>query len=719
MNQQLVDRLRGIFLGELEDQLIVMNSDLLALEANPDDPARLKSLFRVAHTLKGAAASAGESDIAQTCHELETILAEVRDRGRQLGPEEFRILFSAADALADAGRRIRQEGEADAGASENEEPVSPSPAPDTAPRKKSELDTAAQDYLRIDPAMLDSLLASVEQLLVAIDSVGAHSAEGKAVSEELGKVAATTARAERNFLRANGSGATSALPNAALPSGQLLRSAEQSARLAALTAADMRVLRNTGNELADRARRLRMRPFREACEALPRVVRDVARDLSKDVRLQIDGDDVRADRVILDGLREALVHLVRNAIDHGIESKAMRTASGKPAEATITITAVVAGSSIRVTVEDDGAGLDTAAIRASARRLGKVIGDDDESIVAALLGGGLSTRSEATAISGRGVGLDLVRSAVERIQGSIDVAWEEGKGTRFTIEAPLTLATIRVLLVKVESETIALPTAHVERIRRISIDEIRTAQGREVITLGDAESGPPLRVMSLARLMGSPFVERPMQRDGTVVLLEAQGRHLALLVDEVLAEQVVIVRKLKGINASLPHVSGVAILSGGRIAPVANVIRLLADGIDAPSGLTMTAPAGTESQGRKRILVVDDSVTTRMLEQSMLEAAGYEVGTAVDGLQALEALSEDRWDLVVSDVEMPRMDGFGLCMAIRKSPRLRTTKVILVTALEKSEDRARGLDVGADAYIGKSSFDQRALLDTIHQLLGT
>jgi two-component system, chemotaxis family, sensor kinase CheA len=689
VSQSLPDKLRAIFLGELEDQLVVMNADLISLEADPANAERRKSLFRVAHTLKGAAGAAGAADIADTCHALETMLTDARDGGLKLGPAEFKILFSTADALAAAGRRLRAPAQND----ESED------APAAA-------EQAAPDYLRIDPATLDAVLASVEQLLVAIDSVGVHARDARSLSEFATKAAANAASSARR-----GRGPATGAEN------QWRRFSDQTARLATNAAADARHLGNAGSELAERTRRLRMRPFGDACEALPRVVRDLAGTLGKDVRLSILGSDVHADRVVLDGLREALVHLVRNAIDHGVEPPAIRTNAGKSAQATITIAANISGDTLCVTVEDDGAGLDLSAIRASFERLGKSVPTDDDAIVAALFTGGVSTRAEATAISGRGVGLDLVRNAVERIHGTVNVSWTKGKGTRFIIQSPLTLATIRALLVKVGTETVALPTAHVERVRRISAANLRRAEGYDVL-IGDAEDGGrPIRLVSLARLLGPPLTERALEQHGNGVVLETQGRRLAVLVDELIAEQVVIVRKLDGARASLPHLSGVAILGGGRIALVANVPRLISHGLDAPAGATIATATEDEARSRRRILVVDDSVTTRMLEQSVLEAAGYEVKTAVDGANAWEILAEEEWDLVVSDVQMPRMDGFALCAAIRGSPRLARTPVVLVTALEKQEHRAKGLEVGADAYIGKSSFDQRSLLETIQQLL--
>jgi two-component system chemotaxis sensor kinase CheA len=281
------------------------------------------------------------------------------------------------------------------------------------------------------------------------------------------------------------------------------------------------------------------------------------------------------------------------------------------------------------------------------------------------------------------------------------------------LECPPTLASIRALLVTVGSQTLAVPTTHVERLLRVRPEEVKRAEGRDVITA--AEAAVPL--VALARLL-PPLPDRPVAGSLAVVLLRAGTRRLAVAVDELVAEQEIVLRPVGGGRESLPHVSGATILGTGRVALVLNPASIVGAGLGlgAGTGLAVaTATAG--AQAKRRILVVDDSITTRTLEQSILEAAGYDVRTAVDGADAWKLLQEQGSDLVVADVEMPRMDGFALCEAIRGSKRFKGMPVILVTALETPEHRARGLEVGADAYLGKSSFDQQSLLDAIGQLL--
>ncbi len=351
---------------------------------------------------------------------------------------------------------------------------------------------------------------------------------------------------------------------------------------------------------------------------------------------------------MLDGLREAILHLVRNAVDHGIEPPAAREQAGKPRTGTVAVAAAVRGDRIIVTVADDGAGLDVPAIRAQLERRGGPVPTEERDLAPALFAAGVSTRTEATVISGRGVGLDVVRAAVGRIRGNVDVTWVAGRGTTFTLECPPTLATIRALLVAVGPQMLAVPTIHVARLTRVTPQGIKRAEGREVIATPEG----PVPLVALARLL-PPLVERPVAGAVPVVTLTAGERRLAVAVDELLAEQEIVLRPMALGQKPLPYLSGATLLGTGRVALVLDPAAIVAAGrgLSAGPGLAL-APPKPAGPAKRRVLVVDDSITTRTLEQ--------------------------------------------------RTP----------------EHRARGLEVGADAYLGKSSFDQQNLLDTIGQLLG-
>jgi two-component system chemotaxis sensor kinase CheA len=724
---QLAARLLATFVAELEEQIRAMNADLLVLEANPTDPERLRSLFRVAHTLKGAARAAGVPPVEQACHALETLLAEARDGRLALGREEFALLFSAADALGDAGTRLKEgrslvdapvaalQAPLQGGKPGKRRQAAPSaPAPPSPPAPTSA--ERGDDQVRVEAVKLDALLAATGQLFVTGSRVASRPAELESFHDAAARSATEWQRTGRRVrLALERSGAPTTLLQAVHGmEDNLSRLVHDAGRLAAGAANDARALAQATDEVSGRVRRLRMRPFSEACEALPRVVRDLAATAGKELDLAVVGGEVAVDRAVLDGVREALLQLVRNAIDHGIEPPAERARAGKPGRGTVTVAAALRGDRLAITVADDGAGLDVPAIRAESERRGLAVPPDERELVRALFEGGLSTRAEATAISGRGVGLDIVRAAAERVRGAVHVDWVPGRGTTFTLECPPTLATIRTLLAAVGPQLVAFPTTHIERLLRVRPEEIKHAEGRDVI----ATAAAPVPLVALARLL-PPLVARPVAGPLAVVLLRVGERRLAVAVDELVAEQEVVLRPLGRGRHPLPHLSGAAILGTGRVALVVNPVAIVAAGLGLAAGPGLTfAEATPASRVKRRILVVDDSITTRTLEQSVLEAAGYDVLTAVDGADGWKTLQERGADLVVADVEMPRMDGFALCEAIRASKRLKELPVVLVTALEAPEHRARGLEVGADAYLGKSSFDQQNLLDTIHQLLG-
>jgi two-component system chemotaxis sensor kinase CheA len=724
---RLAARLLATFLGELEEQLRVLNAELLALEANPGDRERLRAVFRVAHTLKGAARAAGVPLIERACHALEALLAEARDGKLTLAVEHFRLLFAAADALSDAGARLRDGRElegselarlTDALAGPMPEAAAPAATraglPPVAPALAQPA-ARTDGQVRVQAAKLDVLLAAAGELLVARGRLTARTGDIQALHDLATQCLAEwrrTSRGLRISLERSGSAATPG--GLAETTDALLQLAREAGRVARAVREDVHELAASVEEVLHGVRELRMRPFTDACEALPRAARDLAATVGKEIDLEISGGDVEADRAVLDGLREALLQLVRNAVDHGIEASAERVAAGKPRRGRIHVGATLQGDRIIVTVSDDGAGFNVAAVRAALARRGQSVPEAERDVVHALFESGLSTRPEAGVVSGRGVGLDVVREAASRIRGTVSAAWEMGGGTRIEIRCPPSLASIRAVLVAVGSQPVAIPTTHVERLLRVRLEAVKQVEGRRVIATPEG----PVPLVALARLL-PPLPEKPAAGPIPVVLLATASRRVALAVDELVAEDEVVLRPLRLASGPARRVSAAALLSSGQIALVADPEALVAAGLDAAaqSGIALTAPEPGRPS-KRRVLVVDDSLTTRTLEQSILEAAGYDVLTAVDGSDGWRVLQEQGCDLVVADIEMPRMDGFALCEAIRASQRFKELPVVLVTALETPEHRARGLEVGADAYIGKSSFDQQNLLDIIKQLLG-
>ncbi|MEO7084816.1 MAG: response regulator [Gemmatimonadaceae bacterium] len=737
----LAQRLRGLFAEELDEQLRAGNQHLLALEQRPTDSEELRSLFRVMHTLKGAARAAGFPELERECHVLEAILAAARDRSRPLAQDEVETLFAGLDRLTAAGAELRgasasarpataaeplQAEPSETESTESSESVAPVvPAPASSPTPLSgpvvhaargepiAADGGPESSIRVAQDRVNELFAISNRLLVVSATVEAQPDQIEQIADDAAR-AATAWRRLRRALPVSASDTAIAREIDAIDS--LLDSLRKSS--ANLLGGAMRTGRDLGRlsgEVSRAARGLRMRPFTDVLADLPRLVRDVAAATGKEVALETSGETVQADRAVLARLHEGIVHLVRNAIDHGIESPAIRRAAGKPAQGVVRVGASLIGDRIVVTVEDDGAGMDVAAMRRKLTERGETVASDDRAVVRRLFLGGVSTREAATAISGRGVGLDAVRAVAERVRGGVDVTWTAGRGTVFTIEAPLTLATVRAVLTRVGATRIAVPAAFVERMLRVKPETLHIVEGRLSVETG----GAPAPVASLAAILGPPIVDRPPEGVVSLLLLRVGARRVALRVDELIEEVEVVVRPIRAHGrVAVQHISGAAMLASGAVALVLNPTAAIATALGLPPDVTPLAPRAAARASRKRVLVVDDSITTRTLEASVLEAAGYDVTTAVDGADAWRVLQERGADLVVSDVEMPRMDGLGLTETIRASQRFRALPVILVTALETPEHRARGMEVGADAYLGKSSFEQDALLTTVRDLLG-
>jgi two-component system chemotaxis sensor kinase CheA len=731
----LAARLRAAFLGDLGEQLVTFNGALLALEVDPRSADALKIVFRALHTLKGAAHASALPLVARACHHLEATLASARDGETALGPQHFRLLFQAADALADAGRRLARgetlgddtpiavllralEGSEPVPTAERlvvedivveppvPAPVAPSPAlvqspPSTTARALGTSDAA----VRVAADKLDGLLAQVGRLLTSRSRIAEHAGEVDALQNTIRR----SHEAVRRLLATHASSLPSHLASTIREVEFSLRSTKvEGARIAGLVQEDVRDLAEITEGLADSVRRVRMLPVATAYGPLARLVRDVADEVGKPAQLAVRGGDIEADRPVLDAIKEALIHLVRNAIDHGLESPEVRLAARKPVVGTIIVSAALQGDRLKLTVSDDGGGLDIAAIRAKLASQGRPVPASAADVARTLFEAGFSTRVMTTSISGRGVGLDAVEAVLRKVRGTVEVSWVAGQGTTFTLECPLTLAVIRAVLVCSGAHLLALPTSNVERIVRLRASDVRRAEGREVILTDQG----PIPLVSLADLLGPPFLRGAPADAFAALIVSAGDRRIAILVETVQAELELVVRPIARGRSELPHVIGGALLGSGQLVIVLNPVSLLQQGLSSRRAVETAVPGA-----RRRVLVADDSLTTRALEQSVLEAAGFEVATAVDGADAWRKLQESGADLLVSDVEMPNMDGYTLCRTVRASARFAHLPVVMVTSLDNADDRARGLAAGADAYVSKGAAGQAGLLEMVRQLL--
>jgi chemotaxis protein histidine kinase CheA len=470
-------------------------------------------------------------------------------------------------------------------------------------------------------------------------------------------------------------------------------------------------------DLQDASMKLRMLPLATVFDPLRRTVRDLAREHGKDVDFVVEGVDTELDRKIIEKLGDPLLHMIRNSLDHGLETPAEREAAGKPARGTLALSAFYEGGFVTITLRDDGRGLDAARIKDKALAKGlfdaaTLTGFSRAELNNIIFLPGFSTSPIITDLSGRGVGMDVVRkNVVEDLKGSITIDSRDGQGTTFHLRLPLNLAVFPLFLVSVGGKSCALPAMAIVEVFAIRRQDLVEVVHKQALRLREQL----IQVEDLATLLGLPPAGVPKE-ELLVVIIADGDQKMGLLVDDILGREEMVVKPLPSHMQKLKLVSGATLMDGDAILTVLQtqeLFRLARSGAEA----VRRPPAAVQAQAAT-ILVVDDSANTREIEKSILEAYGYQVAMAGDGEEAFEKTQKVRYDLVITDVEMPRLDGFSLTARLRSDERYRTVPVIIVTSLDKEEDRKRGISVGADAYIVKSAFDQSNLLDTVRSLIG-
>ncbi len=581
------------------------------------------------------------------------------------------------------------------------------------------------ETIRVQPQKLDGLMTLAGELTVTTTRV----ARGLAAFEEIVELWEEWNKdvsANRLAYGATETGAQSSVARRIAgfqerEQGRLERLRTLLERLKRTAYEDVTRLSFAANELEESIRKIRLLPLSTIFNLFPRMVRDLARDQAKEVQLTIEGEATTADKRILEELKDPLMHIIRNAVDHGIEPPAERERSGKSHLASLRLRAYQTATSVVVEIADDGRGLDLEAIKRTAlkRRVAReeeLAAMPRDQLQMLIFAPGFSTSPLVTDVSGRGVGLDVVRANVESLRGTVEVESSPGRGCAFRLQMPLTLATTRVLLVQAAGRPYALPVEFLQGSRLIAPREIFSIEGRDTIRL----EGQPVSVARLADLLDLPPGTVPVKGAPTETLLPciivALGEErLGLFVEVLLDEQEVILKPLGALLQRVRNVAGSTILGTGEVCMILNPQDLMKT---MQKTQATVAPEATEEVVRKQvILLAEDSITTRTQEKRIIESAGYEVVTAVDGLDAFNKLSTRAFDGVVSDVEMPNLDGLSLAAKIRQDAKYKELPIILVTSLASEEDKRRGIEVGANAYITKGAFEQKVLLDTIRRLI--
>jgi len=722
--------LLDLFLLEARTQVQVLNTGLLALERDATAADQLEACMRAAHSMKGAARIVGLEGGVRVAHVMEDLLVDAQAGRRHLNAGDIDLLLrgadlllklpgmGAADAILQADAYVTvlaahlQTGLAPAASASGGGALDsgPQPSPPTRPQADTDRD------LRVNAETLDRLLGLSSETLVESHRLGPFAAsllQLKRMQEQLSR---TLAGAEHGPADADTLRAT-------------LAQARQLADACQQTLGDrMAQADQFGWRIGDLAQRLydaslacRMRPFGDTTGGLPRMVRDLARDLGKQARLVVLGHTTRVDRDILERLDAPLNHLLRNALDHGVELPAQRLAQGKPAQGTITLEARHSAGMLLIEVADDGAGIDLDDLReeivqrhlASAETAAAL---SETELLSFLFLPGFTTRDAVTEVSGRGVGLDVVQDMMRQLRGTARVHQRTGEGARFTLEMPLSLSVARCLIVDIGDERYAFPLAYVQRALTIPPDTIAQLEGRQHFTHEGRQIG-----LVAGRLLLQYPAGAPAAGDVPVILLGDATQTFGVAVDRYVAERTLVVQPLDPRLGKLQDILAGALMDDGTpvlIVDVEDLLRSIEKRVASGDLLRVGDGPQAEAQRRKRVLVVDDSLTVRELERKLLQNRGYEVAVGVDGMDGWNMLRAGTYDLVVTDVDMPRMDGIELVTRIRHDARLQSMHVMVVSYKDRPEDRQRGLDAGADYYLGKSSFHDDALLQAVEDLIG-
>ena len=766
-------RLLVTFAGEAQEHLQGLCSGLLKLEKNeetPENRAKLvETIYREAHSLKGASRAVNQVEIEALCQSLEDIFAAFKKNALQSSAGLFDLLQEVVDflghVLTDVGtarthedkirqRQLIKQLEEAVGTEPPQEATLVPPHPDptiqrdtAAPRvtdssiQKGTAPSVMPDTVRVSTARLTSVLLQTEEMLSAklaasqrvLDMRSARAvfstwnkewARVQPLLHEIGPAIFPDGDRRQSPGSTDIKNALARVLDFMDWNSTFIKSLETRLKSEVMSAEqDDRIVGSMVNNLLSDMKKVLMFPFSSLLEILPKIVRDLSRENGKKIEMTICGGDIEIDRRILEEMKDPLVHLVRNCIDHGIESSLLRQEKGKPPCGTIRVAVSPLDDKVELTVTDDGGGISTEAVRTALLKLGTLsratvaeLGSNE--LLGHIFHSGITTSPIITEISGRGLGLAIVREKVENMGGTINVETVLDSGTTFRMLLPLTVATLRGVLVRLGEQLFVLPAMHVVRVVRIKTEEVKTVENRETISI-DGE------VVSLTRLadvleLSSPRAKKNACNLQHLVILAAANLRIAFQVDEVLGELEVLQKGLGRQLSRVRNVAGATILGNGRVAPILNVTDLLKSAVKIAtysSGRNAETDRAEHEVRVSSVLVVEDSITTRTLLKNILESTGYNVVTAVDGMDACTKLEKGRFDIVISDVEMPRMNGFDLTARIRSDKNMSELPVVLVTALASREDRERGIDVGASAYIVKGNFDQSNLLEVIKSLI--
>lgn len=731
-----------LFAAEVQQQISVMVDSLLALETAGDQADLLKSLMRAAHSLKGAARLMDVLSIERIAHVMEDKFVQAQEGKLQIDASHVDILLQATDTIRtiaalspDAmggwegdNRQLLDELEGKIVAMQGtsggtrKKPATGSArkqaSPEQSVQEKPDSAGESSTALRIANLRLEQLITRSSELLVNHKWLSRYLSgmlqRKKQYSDTLRMVELL-----RDQVREG------------LDSESIFNSLAQISKRMRGTSARLNSsfndmyeyyhkIENLATQINQQIMSARMRPFSEGLRQYPRMVRDISRSLKKKAVLEISGGNTEVDRDVLDKIESAVTHLVRNAIDHGIETPVVRRKLEKSEEAIISISARYHSGMLNISICDDGAGIDIDAIKKKvvSRKLSRKEMVEEmtrEELLEFMFLPEFTTKSKVTEISGRGVGLDVVKDTVNSLKGSIKIESETGKGTCFELYLPVSVSVMSALMVQVAHESYAFPLSRVERVVKVSDEEICYMKGHQYVNYDEDRIG----LISAHQVLGHPASEGGSKMLSIVIIKDYLSRY-GLVVDDVIGQQELVIQSLDERLGNVPNISACALLEDGSptlILEVDDLVRSMDHLIKGGNIRHIRVEGGTEVR-RKLILVVDDSITVREVERNLLESNGYDVEVAVDGLDGWNAVRGGQYDLIITDIDMPRMDGFELVTMIKNDPSLRNLPTMIVSYKDRPEDRRRGLELGADYYLTKGSFHDETLIEAVIDLIG-
>lgn len=710
------DDMIELFFDEAGERLEALATKLIEIERRPDDQELLRDVFRDLHTVKGSSAMVGLRPVNDLAHAAEDLVGQIRDSGRAADGPVIDALLAALDGLRDmlgvarnrgvivydpapVIARLRNPGAPVVQAARVAVPVA----------QAAEHAERARPTIRVDFEKLDRLLNLVGELVLGRDALrGAVGSLGSVASE----LAADRGVARRIATASNRHGNVRALEN-------LTEELSRVERVLGEVATDLDHgtdrLDAISGELREQVMRLRMVPVTGVFRKHVRTVRDLAANLGKRARLELIGEDTELDKLLVEALDEPLMHLVRNSVDHGLELPDGRAAAGKPAEGVVTLSASHRGNQVEIRVSDDGRGLDPAKLKAKATERGLITADeaegmDDRTARELIFRPGFSTAANVSEVSGRGVGMDIVRQTiVTKLKGTIDIDSTTGQGSAFVLKLPLTLAIIQVVVARAGGETFAIPLDVVQRVLNVRADEVTLVGDREVVVVR-GKHVPLIRLDAVLELDHGGDTELHL------VLVELGGTTYALVCEHLLGKREIVIKSLGSLLTNVPCVAGATLL-GERVALILDVPAIIRRALEQPAVPRRTARVTRGGAGSAHILLVEDSDIVREALRRILVDSGYIVTVAIDGAHGLEMAKTRRFDLVSTDVVMPRMDGYELTRALRAMPEYAETPIVMVTSMGERIDRVRGFDAGVDEYITKPH-DRTQLVRVVRKLLG-